>query len=121
MWHGGAQNIRKFRPGGDTTGDGYYVDPRTNNKVSLDSVRAMFFSTSMPVGLSYAQSTGILYYLDQRAKVGNLIDNSSENKLSAGKSVFKSVDDVISTIETLSEYNPWFKEAANHMRQLIAA
>ncbi len=46
LWHGGAKGIREFRPGGDTTGAGYYTDPRNENKVLLDSISAMFFSTN---------------------------------------------------------------------------
>lgn len=53
MWHGGAKDVREFKPSGDNTGSGYYTDPNTGEKIRIDSENAMFFSTNVAVGLSY--------------------------------------------------------------------
>lgn len=121
MWHGGARGVREFRPGGDTTGDGYYIDPRNQKKIPNDSVHAMFFSTSMPVGLSYAQLTGVNYYNDLRTKFDSILASSSSEMFSAEKDYFKNVDEIIDTVEKLAEYEPRLKKAAEYMRNTIAS
>ena len=118
MWHGGAKDVHKFRPSGDTTGSGYYTDPRNGNKVPVDSVRAMFFSTDMSVGLSYATLTGINYYQYLYDKLRDIVFNSSEDEISATHDHFKTVDEIVETIEKSAEFDPRLKKAADYIRSV---
>jgi hypothetical protein len=54
VYHGGAKDISIFRSGGTNTGNGTYTDPKTGQKIPVDSDRTMFFSDNKYVGESYA-------------------------------------------------------------------
>ncbi len=121
VYHGGAQNIRVFRSSNkeeSNTGFGYYTDPKTGEKIPMDSNRTIFFSSNPFVAESYQ----VLYALEQLKallnQVESLISTSENGKIMIDATYIKDWEHYWKTIDQLSEFNPRFTKLKQWLQQL---
>ena len=126
VYHGGIAGINIFRHSTEdesTTGYGYYNDPKTGEKIPMDSNRAMFFSSNPYVGRSYADLYAIERVMLLRGQVENILENTPEDGdfLRASLDYFKrGIQDVYDMYEALAELNPRFAKLSEYTKQLKA-
>ena len=126
VYHGGIAGINIFRHSTEdesTTGYGYYNDPKTGEKIPMDSNRAMFFSSNPYVGRSYADLYAIERIMLLRGQVENILENTPEDGdfLRASLDYFKrGIQDVYDMYEALAELNPRFAKLSEYTKQLKA-
>lgn len=121
VYHGGAQNIRVFRSSNkeeSNTGFGYYTDPKTGEKIPMDSNRTIFFSSNPFVAESYQ----VLYALNQLnsllTRVESLISTTAQGKISIDAAYIKDWEHYWKTLDQLSEFNPRFTKLKQWLQQL---
>ena len=121
VYHGGTKDITIFKHGtkdNSNTGIGYYTDNKTGEKIPLDSERTIFFSDNRFVGESYRDMLGIKYYNDLYNKVQSLIGTFANGRASFSREVFKSREQLLETLEQLSEFNPRFLKLKSFMEDI---
>ena len=120
VWHGGAKDITTFRISADkgNTDRGYYTDPQTGEQIPVDSARTVFFSSNKYVGVSYQTLYALQLYSSLYYRVNSLLDTVYDGKAEFNPEVFKSLDEVLDTLQELSEFNPRFKALKDYIIEL---
>lgn len=121
VYHGGAKDISIFHSGGTNTGNGTYTDPKTGQKIPVDSDRTMFFSDNKYVGESYAALYSIQKFDFLRYKVDSLIRTTyDQNKPGFSKEVFKTIQGLYDTLQELAKFNPRFEKFLNYLKSTVS-
>ena len=122
VYHGGAQNIDKFRNSSElersNTGSGYYTDKKTGEKIPVDSDRTIFFSTSRGTASSYALTYAIQYFNTLYHKVNSLIGTTHEGKLQVDTKYIKDVDALYDLLDKLYEFNPRYTKLKEYIQKV---
>ena len=122
VYHGGAQNIDKFRNSSElersNTGSGYYTDKKTGEKIPVDSDRTIFFSTSRGTASSYALTYAIQYFNTLYSKVNSLIGTTHEGKLQVETKYIKDVDALYDLLDKLYEFNPRYTKLKEYIQKV---
>lgn len=117
VYHGTSAQFDEFRIDVENrmTGEVVYTDPVTAEEFTSDSVGSLFFSDSYGVGAQY----GILGNYNQFERKHALVRNAIGTLYDGGFSAedFKSIDEFIDFLESLSEYNPRFINLVKYMRK----
>lgn len=117
VYHGTSAQFDEFRIDVEnrTTEEVVYTDPVTAEEFTSDSIGSIFFSDSYGVAAQY----GILGNYNQFEHKRNLVQNIIETLAHEGfsKERFKSLDDFINFLESLTEYNPRFINLVKYMRE----
>jgi hypothetical protein len=123
VYHGGAQNIRVFHHSSEkesNTGYGFYTDPKTGEKIPLDSNNAIFFSSNPFVGTSYATMYGIQYFQHMYSQIEDTLFNSTkEEGLHFTRDHFEhGINDFYEFLTNAAEINPRFQALKNYIQRL---
>ena len=123
VYHGGAQDIRVFHHSSEkesNTGYGFYTDPKTGEKIPLDSNNAIFFSSNPFVGTSYATMYGIQYFQHMYSQIEDTLFNSTkEEGLHFTRDHFEhGINDFYEFLTNAAEINPRFQALKNYIQRL---
>lgn len=122
FFHGGAKAIEAFRLSSETqntTGYGYYTEPRTGKQIPVDSNRTMFFSTSKGV----AQSYRILNSLETAFKLYRIVSDivvglNKTGRIKVDKQFIESTDEFYKMLDELSYFNPRFSKLKDYIKNI---
>lgn len=118
VYHGGAKGINIFKAGGSNTGEGYYENTKTGEKIEVDSANAMFFSNNPYVAYSYQTLYGIMHFHDLYNKVQSMIMTTADGKFQFKKGMFSDINNLYNILDELSEYNDRFIKFKEYIKNI---
>lgn len=118
VYHGGAKGINVFKAGGSNTGEGYYENTKTGEKIEADSANTMFFSNNPYVAYSYQTLYGINHFHDLYGSVQSMIETTADGKFQFKKGMFSDVNNLYNILDELSEYNDRFIKFKEYIKNI---